>query len=82
LYVEKFRRGTSTIASAVTLFQPTTVANLLHRASIFVYSTIGVAWLVARVDLQHVMLVAVLTVKALATLSSNPPKIVVILEVP
>jgi len=39
LDLEKFRHGTSAVASVVNVVRPTTVASLSHRASTFVYNT-------------------------------------------
>ena len=41
LDLERFRRGTSIVASVVNFVRPTTVASLSHRAFIFVHNSVG-----------------------------------------
>ena len=55
--LEKFRQGTSTVASVVSFVGPMTDGSLSYWASTIMYNTVGMTQRVARVRLRQLRLV-------------------------
>jgi len=71
LYLEQFRHGTSTVASVVNLFRPTTVASLSHWTSTVVYNTMSVTQRVARVRLRQLRLALSISIQIIEELTAD-----------